>query len=63
MVSPISMIFGMMGALGGDLGEFWPTFSGAEIFDRGYLGHFLSDRHKILHGEGSGHFYPEFGEL
>jgi len=57
------MIFGMMGALGGDLGEFWPTFSGAEIFDRGYLGHFLSDRHKILHGEGSGHFYPEFGEL
>ena len=29
------------------------TLSGAQIFDHGYLGHFLSDGHKILHGYGS----------
>ena len=34
-------------------GEFWSTFSKAQIFDRGYLGHFLSECHKILHGYGS----------
>ena len=55
MFSPISMKFGMTGwALGvaalKRFGEFWPTFFDAQIFDRGYLGHFLSDRHEILHG-------------
>jgi len=48
------MKFGMMGALGvaglSDFGEFWHTFLGAQMFNHRYLRHFLSDRHKILHG-------------
>jgi len=52
------MKFGMIGDFRrwqvlNDFGEFWPTFPGAQIFDRGYLGHFLSDCHKILHDYGS----------
>ena len=40
--------------------NFGPLFRGAQIFDCRYLGHFLSDRHKILHGYGSSneHFFP-----
>jgi len=33
--------------------EVWSTFWGAQIFDPRYLGHFLSDHHKILHSLGS----------
>ena len=43
-----------------------PLFRGAQIFDCSYFGHFLSDRHKIVHGYGSGQWtflYPEFSEL
>jgi len=48
-----------------DFGEFCPLFRGAQILDRVYLGHFLADRHKILHGYGYDQwtFLPEFGEL
>jgi len=31
-------------------GEVWPFSVGAKIFDRGYLQHFSTDHHKILHG-------------
>jgi len=49
------MKFGIMGSLGGwqvlsDFGDFGPHFQGAQIFDCRYLGHFLTNRHKILHG-------------
>jgi len=35
-----------------DFGELWSTFSGAQFFDSGYLGHFLSYGDEIWHVRG-----------
>jgi len=44
--------------------NFGPLFSGAQIFDSGYLAHFLSEGDEIWQGYGLAnvHMFLEFGE-